>query len=106
MNNKIESLLVKTLCRLPRKIFYPRKYCDIYKLLRAREIGQDISEVIKRQLASLLRLCLTTVPHYIDLNLAIDIEDITQDNAYEILKLFPYLTKNEVMEVSERFVSN
>jgi len=75
-------------------------------LLKREEDGEDINLLLGAQLAQVLRTALTHVPHYRDLGLGIEPQEITAESAGTALQLFPYLEKSTVMKMPEAFVSD
>ena len=102
-NNDLYCLAVKAKNRIPRKLYYPKDYFKIKRMLDSNNL--NIDEFRNERLCNLLKEALEYVPYYKKLNLGITSEDITEENAFEMLQRFPYMDKETVIENADDFVN-
>ncbi|WP_205694129.1 phenylacetate--CoA ligase family protein [Clostridium sp. JN-9] len=102
-NNDLYCLAVKAKNRIPRKLYYPKDYFKIKRMLDSNNL--NIDEFRNERLCNLLKEALEYVPYYKKLNLGILSEDITEENAFEMLQKFPYIDKKTVIENADDFVN-
>lgn len=89
---------------IPRDLYYCNNYRKVKSLLTGRnnQIDKIRREALKFQLINAIE----NVPYYRELKLGIDISKITNENVFEVLKQFPYLSKETIMDDPEKFVSD
>ncbi len=102
-NNDLYCLAVKAKNRIPRKLYYPKDYFKIKRMLDSNNL--NIDEFRNERLCNLLKEALEYVLYYKKLNLGITSEDITEENAFEMLQKFPYIDKKTVIENADDFVN-
>lgn len=92
---------------LPKRLIYTKTYREIVELYRLARKGkdEDIDDILRNRMVSVLRNALTNVPYYRN-NINISPDSINTINVYEKLSLFPYLDKSTVMENWEDFVND
>ena len=91
---------------VPRRWRYHQDYFEVFRLNRLAENGQQslVNAIMAQRLASVLKDALTHVPHYRE-SVRIQIEDIIETTAFEVLQAFPYLYKEEIMQNRDRFLN-
>jgi phenylacetate-CoA ligase len=105
-NKGLFSLGLKVRNRIPRKVYYPNDYFNILRLLKLNDLNKlDTDSYRNKKLCSILKEALEYVPYYKKLNLGITSEDITEENALEMLNKFPYLDKKNIRENPEQFIN-
>lgn len=104
-NPRVRLAVLAAMNRMPARAAYSRSYFEVTKLLENAERGEDISLALGERLACVLRIALTQVPYYRELGLAIEPGDVDAHNAHEVLRSFPYLTKNDIMRDPEALIA-
>lgn len=100
----MNNLLVGLIGYIPREFYYCKEYRMIKSMLKDKQFNTD--KVQRHALRLQLINALENVPHYRNLKLPIKKDDITEENVFSVLKEFPYLSKKEIMENPEEFVSD
>lgn len=85
---------------IPRELYYSNDYRKIKKLLASGEDTKNYENIL---LARQLKNAINNVPFYESLELKAT--DVTPDNAQEILKIFPIITKKTIMDHPDQFIS-
>lgn len=105
-NNGLYCFGIKARNRIPRKLYYPKDYFKIKRLLNLNDLNKLNLESYKNErLCNLLKEALDYVPFYKKLDLGIKSCDITEENAIEMLQRFPYIDKKTVIENSDEFIN-
>ncbi|EJQ24124.1 phenylacetate--CoA ligase family protein [Bacillus cereus] len=105
-NNKfLYSTIIKITNRIPKKLFYPKSYFEIQKILKRQDNGENLDDILNSRLAFILRESLQHVPFYKELNLNISVSEINADNAREILLEFPLISKDTIMKQPDKFLN-
>jgi phenylacetate-CoA ligase len=105
-NNDLFCFSVKVRNRIPRKIYYPKDYFKILRLLKLKDLNKlNLESYRNKKLCNVLKEALEYVPYYKKLNLGIKSGDVTEENAFKILNAFPYLDKKIIMENPKDFIN-
>ncbi|MDY0086961.1 MAG: phenylacetate--CoA ligase family protein [Coriobacteriia bacterium] len=102
---RVRLAALEAMNHLPARLAYSRPYFEVQEMLKRAESGEDISLALGSRLASVLRVALTQVPYYRELDLDVAPGEIDAQNAHEVLTRFPYLSKNDIMRDPEAFVA-
>lgn len=105
-NNNLYKLYTKTKGSVPQRLFVSAKYFYIKQLLFKQEQGIDIKRDLNWELANTLISAVKYVPFYRNLCLGIKADEIDETNALDVLQLFPYIAKGDVMRKPELFISD
>jgi len=92
---------------LPAFLRYDRLYFEVKRLLKLQETGSNalyLKKYLKKRLALLLREALSYVPYYRE-NVRVSVKEINEESAYDILKVFPYLSKETIMRNQDAFIN-
>jgi len=90
---------------VPRRWRYHQDYFEVFRLHRLAENGQHtlVNAIIAQRLASVLRDALTHVPYYRE-SIRVQVEDINESTVFEVLRVFPYLNKETIMQDPDCFL--
>lgn len=105
-NNGLYCFGIKARNRIPRKLYYPKDYFKIKRLLNLNDLNKlNLESYRNERLCNLLKEALDYVPFYKKLDLGITSDDITEENAIEVLKRFPYIDKKIIIGKAEEFIN-
>lgn len=102
-NENLYDFSLKVRNRVPKKLYYPKNYFNIMRMLNCRDL--NIDEFRKEKLCNLLKEALEYVPYYKNLDLGIKSQDINEENAMEVFNIFPILDKKIIKERSSDFIN-
>lgn len=96
----------KVLNLIPSRLLYHPDYFEVIRLHRLAETGQYtlVKAIIVQRLASILRDTLVNVPYYRE-SVKVHVEDISTSTAFEVLRAFPFLNREEIMLDQDRFLN-
>ena len=91
---------------IPARLRYHADYFEVIRLHRLADNDQQelCVDITAKRLSSVLRNALAHVPYYRD-SVSVEIEDINESTAFEVLRTFPFLSKETIMQDPDRFLN-